>query len=151
MSWGHGGSGDAEASNACDRRYKAKPTNLCCAVRILKRTTRMPSHLFVSGPRWSWIRCHASSSSNKVQQGNSLRRVGRTDLWVPDLCFGTMLFGQGTDYPEACALLDECMEHGVNFFDSAEMYPVPQSAETQGRSEEMLGRWMRSGSRSRWR
>ncbi len=60
---------------------------------------------------------------------------------------GTMLFGESTSYDTASRLMDECMEHGVNFFDSAEMYPVPQSAETQGASEKMLGRWMKARAR----
>lgn len=58
-----------------------------------------------------------------------------------------MLFGESQDYATACQLLDTCMEAGVNFFDTAEMYPVPQRAETQGRSEEYLGRWMKRHSR----
>jgi N-acetyltransferase 10 len=58
-----------------------------------------------------------------------------------------MLFGESQDYQTACRLLDTCMEAGVNFFDSAEMYPVPQRAETQGQSEEYLGRWMKQHSR----
>lgn len=55
---------------------------------------------------------------------------------------GTMLFGESQDYPTACQLLDACMAAGVDFFDSAEMYPVPQRADTQGLSEQYLGRWM---------
>lgn len=53
-----------------------------------------------------------------------------------------MLFGESTDYTTAQALLGQCMDAGVNFFDVAEMYPVPQRAETYGRSEEFLGRWL---------
>ncbi|KAG2442328.1 hypothetical protein HXX76_002414 [Chlamydomonas incerta] len=60
-----------------------------------------------------------------------------------------MLFGESTSYPQAEQLLGMCMEAGVNFFDTAEMYPVPQRAETHGASEEYLGRWMRSGAVSR--
>eukprot|EP00198_Chlamydomonas_reinhardtii_P003783 XP_001693119.1 predicted protein [Chlamydomonas reinhardtii] len=56
-----------------------------------------------------------------------------------------MLFGESTSYPQAEQLLGMCMEAGVNFFDTAEMYPVPQRAETHGASEEYLGRWLRSG------
>lgn len=52
-----------------------------------------------------------------------------------------MLFGESTDAPTAGALLGACMDAGVNFFDVAEMYPVPQRAETYGRSEEILGAW----------
>lgn len=59
-----------------------------------------------------------------------------------------MLFGESQDYPTACQLLDTCMDAGVNFFDTAEMYPVPQRAETQGLSEEYLGRWLQGRSRS---
>jgi aryl-alcohol dehydrogenase-like predicted oxidoreductase len=58
-----------------------------------------------------------------------------------------MLFGESQDYPTACRLLDTCLEAGVNFLDSAEMYPVPQRAETQGKSEQHLGRWMKQHSR----
>eukprot|EP00882_Tetradesmus_deserticola_P018958 GHRQ01020392.1.p2 GENE.GHRQ01020392.1~~GHRQ01020392.1.p2 ORF type:complete len:116 (+),score=39.34 GHRQ01020392.1:189-536(+) len=60
-----------------------------------------------------------------------------------------MLFGEAQDYSTACRLLGTCMEAGVNFFDSAEMYPVPQRAETQGRSEDFLGRWMQQHRRDK--
>jgi N-acetyltransferase 10 len=53
-----------------------------------------------------------------------------------------MLFGESTDEPTAFQLLDQCMEAGVNFFDTAEMYPVPQRQQTQGQSEAVLGRWL---------
>jgi N-acetyltransferase 10 len=58
-----------------------------------------------------------------------------------------MLFGESQDYPTVCQLLDECMAAGVNFFDTAEMYPVPQRADTQGQSEVYLGKWMKQHSR----
>ena len=61
---------------------------------------------------------------------------------------GTMLFGESTSYPEACQLLSLGSEGGINTFDSAEMYPVPQRPETQGRSEEFLGSWLKP--RRRW-
>ncbi|KAL0418792.1 UNVERIFIED_CONTAM: protein tas [Sesamum radiatum] len=56
---------------------------------------------------------------------------------------GTMTFGEQNSLPQSFQLLDKAFDSGVNFFDSAEMYPVPQRAETQGRSEEYLGRWIR--------
>ncbi|KAF7121433.1 hypothetical protein RHSIM_Rhsim13G0018700 [Rhododendron simsii] len=56
---------------------------------------------------------------------------------------GTMTFGEQNSLPESFLLLDKALDSGINFFDSAEMYPVPQRAETQGRSEEYVGRWMR--------
>ena len=61
---------------------------------------------------------------------------------VSAVCLGTMLFGEGTPPAEARRMLALAAEAGVRFFDSAEMYPVPQRAATQGRSEEILGQWM---------
>ncbi|KAL0437555.1 UNVERIFIED_CONTAM: hypothetical protein Sradi_0463400 [Sesamum radiatum] len=54
-----------------------------------------------------------------------------------------MTFGEQNSLPQSFQLLDKAFDSGINFFDSAEMYPVPQRAETQGRSEEYLGRWIR--------
>ena len=58
------------------------------------------------------------------------------------VCLGTMLFGEGTPRAEAHRMLDVAVAGGVNFFDTAEMYPVPQKAATQGRSEAILGHWL---------
>ncbi|XP_022155635.1 uncharacterized protein LOC111022719 isoform X2 [Momordica charantia] len=66
------------------------------------------------------------------------------DLKVSRLCFGTMTFGEQNSLFQSFRLLDQAFDAGINFFDSAEMYPVPQRAETQGRSEEYLGRWIRN-------
>ena len=60
------------------------------------------------------------------------------------LVTGTMLFGESTSETAAHQLLSAAAEAGINFFDSAEMYPVPQRAETQGRSEAILGAWIKS-------
>ena len=62
---------------------------------------------------------------------------------------GTMLFGEGTPEREAGTLLDLAAETGVSFFDTAEMYPVPQRAGTQGASERILGRWLAAPGRRR--
>lgn len=58
-----------------------------------------------------------------------------------------MLFGEGTPPIQAAQLLDQCYEAGVNFYDTAEMYPVPQRPETHGESERCLGRWMKGKKR----
>ncbi len=58
-----------------------------------------------------------------------------------------MLFGESTDRATAEQLLGSCMDAGVSFFDCAEMYPVPQRAETYGRSEEVLGDWLKTQKR----
>ncbi|XP_050236143.1 uncharacterized protein LOC126686152 [Mercurialis annua] len=65
------------------------------------------------------------------------------NLTVSKLCLGTMTFGEQNSMLQSFHLLDQAFNAGINFFDSAEMYPVPQRAETQGRSEEYLGRWIR--------
>ena len=72
------------------------------------------------------------------------RRLGRSPIEVSALCLGTMTFGVQNDEAESFALMDRALESGIDFFDCAEMYPVKQSAETQGRSEEIIGAWMRA-------
>ena len=68
------------------------------------------------------IRLAHTGRHNSSLQAVTLKRLGRSDLYVPRLCFGTMLFGESMSRAEASVLLDECMEHDINFFDSAEMY-----------------------------
>ncbi|OIQ46228.1 MAG: aldo/keto reductase [Roseobacter sp. MedPE-SW] len=68
--------------------------------------------------------------------------LGRTGMQVSELCLGTMTFGTQTPEVEAHAQIDYALAAGVNFIDTAEMYPVnPVRAETTGRSEEILGSW----------
>mgnify|MGYP000315051643 FL=1 len=68
--------------------------------------------------------------------------LGRTGMQVSELCLGTMTFGTQTSETEAHAQIDTALAAGVNFIDTAEMYPVnPIRAETTGRSEEILGTW----------
>ena len=68
--------------------------------------------------------------------------LGRTGIMVPELCLGTMTFGTQTPEAEAHEQIDISLEAGLNFLDTAEMYPVnPLSAETQGDSERVLGTW----------
>jgi aryl-alcohol dehydrogenase-like predicted oxidoreductase len=76
--------------------------------------------------------------------------LGRTDIRVPDLCLGTMTFGNQTPEDDAHRQIDMSLEAGVNFIDTAEMYPVnPVRKETVGRSEEVIGNWIaKSGRRA---
>ena len=60
---------------------------------------------------------------------------------------GTMQFGELLNRAESHSLLDHASEAGINFFDSAEMYPVPPRAETQGLSEVFLGQWLKGKQR----
>nr|KJB42020.1 hypothetical protein B456_007G132600 [Gossypium raimondii] len=71
------------------------------------------------------------------------------NLTVSRLCLGTMTFGEQNSLPQTLRLLDQAFDAGINFFDSAEMYPVPQRAETQGKSEEYFGQWVRKRKISR--
>ena len=77
--------------------------------------------------------------------------LGRSDLRVSTVCLGTMTFGQQVDEPGTQALLDHAVARGVNFIDTAEMYPVPARAETFTQTESLIGRWLaaRPGMRER--
>ncbi len=69
--------------------------------------------------------------------------LGRTDIQVSDWCLGTMTFGNQTGQDDAHAQIDMALEAGINFLDTAEMYPVnPVSAETAGNSERVIGEWL---------
>lgn len=68
--------------------------------------------------------------------------LGRTGLMVSELCLGTMTYGTQTPEADAHVQIDYALDHGVNFVDTAEMYPVnPVSKETIGRTEEIIGNW----------
>jgi aryl-alcohol dehydrogenase-like predicted oxidoreductase len=76
-------------------------------------------------------------------------KLGRTGLDVSVICLGTMTWGQQNAEAEAHEQIDYALDAGVNFMDTAEMYPVPPIAETQGRTEEYIGTWFKkSGRRS---
>ena len=76
-------------------------------------------------------------------------RLGTSDLEVSRICLGTMTFGEQNTQDQAHAQLDYALERGVNFIDTAEMYPVMPRAETQGATETQIGTWLkRSGRRS---
>ncbi len=72
-------------------------------------------------------------------------QLGNSDLRVSEICLGTMTWGTQNTEAEGHAQMDYALEHGVNFFDAAEMYPAnPISAETQGRTEEIIGSWFKA-------
>jgi len=78
--------------------------------------------------------------------------LGRSDLRVSPICLGTMTFGESqVDEAAAHRLLDHALQRGLNFIDTAEMYPVPPSAARYGDTERIIGRWLgqRPGVRSR--
>ena len=76
------------------------------------------------------------------------RKLGKTDISVSKCSIGTMNFGTPSSYQENPApLLDLALDAGINFIDTAEMYPSPASSETYGISEEILGKWLKSKTR----
>src|SRR5438093_5367483 len=77
------------------------------------------------------------------------RRLGRTGLKVSEICLGTMTFGYQCDEKTSFAIMSKASEQGVYFIDTADVYPVPPSVETAGRTEEIVGRWLK-GQRDRY-
>ena len=75
--------------------------------------------------------------------------LGSSDLRVSEIALGTMTYGQQNTLEDACAQLDYAVAQGVNFIDTAEMYPVPAKAETQGSTEEYVGKWLQSQARDK--
>jgi len=70
--------------------------------------------------------------------------LGRSDLQVSPICLGTMTFGESqVDEAASHRLLDHALQRGLNFIDTAEMYPVPPSAERYGDTETIIGHWLR--------
>ncbi|MGQ9880978.1 MAG: aldo/keto reductase [Armatimonadota bacterium] len=66
----------------------------------------------------------------------NVKRLGKTGLWVSELCMGCMTFGGEADEATSIAMVERCIEAGINFFDTANVY-------TGGRSEEILGKALR--------
>ncbi len=71
------------------------------------------------------------------------RRIGASGISVTDICMGTMTFGSQCDLATSHAILDAAFDSGLDFFDAAEMYPVPPTAESFGRTEEIVGSWLK--------
>jgi aryl-alcohol dehydrogenase-like predicted oxidoreductase len=75
--------------------------------------------------------------------------LGNSELSVPKICLGTMTFGQQNSEADAHAQLDYALGQGVNFIDTAEMYPVPARPETTGLTERYVGTWLKHQARDR--
>lgn len=77
----------------------------------------------------------------------NFKYLGRKELRVSEICLGTMTFGEQVEERESHRIMDVAWDLGVNFYDTAEMYSVPGRQETQGRSEEILGAWIKKRQR----
>jgi aryl-alcohol dehydrogenase-like predicted oxidoreductase len=72
------------------------------------------------------------------------RELGRTGMRISRLCLGTMTFGEQNSEAEGHAQMDYARDCGINIVDASEVYPVPPKAETQGRTESIIGSWVAS-------
>ncbi len=76
-----------------------------------------------------------------------LKKLPQTDLTVSQVCLGTMTWGEQNSESDSHAQLDFSVGKGINFIDTAEMYPVPPNGKTQGRTETYLGTWLKKQKR----
>ena len=72
------------------------------------------------------------------------KKLGNTDVTISTIAMGTMTWGYQNNQNEAFEQMDYAYDRGINIFDSAELYPVPPSAETQGETSRILGQWVKS-------
>ena len=71
------------------------------------------------------------------------RKLGNTDIDVSVICLGTMTWGEQNTFEEGYEQMDYAVDQGVNFFDTAELYPIPPKPDTQGKTEECIGNWFK--------
>ena len=72
------------------------------------------------------------------------KNLGNTDIQVSLICLGTMTWGEQNSEKEGFEQMDYALSEGVNFFDTAELYPVPPKKETWGSTENIIGKWIKS-------
>ncbi|TGK07455.1 aldo/keto reductase [Leptospira semungkisensis] len=75
------------------------------------------------------------------------RRIGKTALSVSEICMGTMTFGSTCDEKEAHKILDRAYDADIDFFDTAEIYPVPPEAKYVHETERIFGNWLKTKKR----
>jgi aryl-alcohol dehydrogenase (NADP+) len=107
------------------------------------RSPRQPDH-----GRFLWassgvIVAQYPASVHAARHPVELRRLSGTDLAVSEICLGTMTFGNRVDEATASEIMDLAYAAGVRFFDTADVYPPPGTPEVRGRSEEILGSWLK--------
>lgn len=72
------------------------------------------------------------------------RRLGKTGMVVSEICMGTMTFGSSCNEDEAFKILDRAYDAGIDFYDTAEIYPVPPQKSWVHRTEEIFGKWIKT-------
>jgi aryl-alcohol dehydrogenase-like predicted oxidoreductase len=73
-----------------------------------------------------------------------MKQLGHSDMMVSPICLGTMTWGEQNTEAQGHEQMDYALEQGINFFDTAELYPIPPKPETQGRTEEIIGTWFKA-------
>ena len=72
------------------------------------------------------------------------KSLGNSDIKVSTIGLGTMTWGEQNSEKEAFDQMDYAQDAGVNFFDTAELYPVPPSSKTRGETSRIIGRWIKN-------
>ena len=72
------------------------------------------------------------------------RYIGRSGLRVSPICMGTMTFGAAADKAESFKIMDKAYDHGINFYDTAELYPIPPDSKWMGQTESIVGEWLQT-------
>jgi aryl-alcohol dehydrogenase-like predicted oxidoreductase len=76
-------------------------------------------------------------------------RLGTSGVVVSEICLGTMTFGTQADKAESFRIMDRAVDGGIDFFDTAEIYPVPPTTELSGLTEKIVGEWLRDKPREK--
>src|SRR5690606_25858490 len=139
---GEGAEKEKELGRAVHGRLECETRTI---VRVLERDGK-PRRRVEDGTRGR-SRPHAPHPSEAMPMAYNL--LPGTDLRVSRICLGTMTWGEQTDAGDAHAQLDLAVARGINFIDTAEMYPIPPCAETQGRTERIFGDWLARQQRDR--
>ena len=71
------------------------------------------------------------------------RKLGNTNIDVSVICLGTMTFGEQNTQEEAFEQMDYAIDRGINFFDTAELYSVPPTPDSYGKTEIIIGNWFK--------
>ncbi|XP_047091598.1 protein tas-like [Lolium rigidum] len=98
--------------------------------------------------RWHGRRVRSQVRA-QAEAGMKYNKLGDSDLLVSEITLGTMTFGEQNTEKEAHEMLSYSIDQGINIIDTAEMYPVPTSKDTQGRTDLYIGSWMQSKPRDK--
>ena len=74
-------------------------------------------------------------------------KLGHSDIEISEICLGSMTWGAQNTQEEAFEQIDYALDQGVNFIDTAELYAIPKSADSQGKTEEIIGHWFEKSGR----